>query len=120
MIFLIILSLFWVLLGYIWVAVWFVCDLGLLIETKKIHTIIGLSLLQQHNGANLDENLRTVLQTKAETAISRLCDEAIELLDSYWVKRDESKEAVAHYKCFKAAKEQAQPSLTCFFFLFSK
>ena len=52
--------------------------------------------------SNLNDKLRTELQTKARTAINRICDEAIQLLDSYWVKRDDSNEAVTHYKCFKA------------------
>ena len=52
--------------------------------------------------SNLDEKIRGELQTKAKTAINRISNEAIELLDSYWVKRDDSNEAVAHYKGFKA------------------
>ena len=54
--------------------------------------------------SNLNKKLRGELQTKAQTAINRISDEFIELLDSYWVKRDESKDAVAHYKCFKAVQ----------------
>ena len=52
--------------------------------------------------SNLNDKLRTELQTKSKTAINRICDEAIELLDSYWVKRDNINEAVADYKCYKA------------------
>ena len=52
--------------------------------------------------SNVNEKLRGELQTKAQTAINRISDEFIELLDSYWVKRDESNEAVADYKSFKA------------------
>ena len=52
--------------------------------------------------SNLNEKLLRELQIKAKTAINRISDEAIELLDSYWVKRDDSYEAIAHYKCIKA------------------
>ena len=42
------------------------------------------------------------LQTKAKTAINSLCDEVIELLDGYRVKRDDSIEAVVDYKTYLA------------------
>ena len=58
--------------------------------------------LRASKGSKLTEQLSEEVQTKAKTAITRICDEAIELLDSYWIKRDDSNEAVAHYKCLKA------------------
>ena len=47
--------------------------------------------------SNLNEKLQRELQSKAKTAINRICDEFIELLGSYWVRRDGSNESVAHY-----------------------
>ena len=61
--------------------------------------------------SNLDEKLREGLQTKAKTAINRICDEANELLDSYWVKRDNSKEAVADYTGVKAFQYHSMASI---------
>ena len=47
---------------------------------------------------NVDDNLKGELKLKSTTAINKICDEAIELLDSYWIKRDTNIEAVADYK----------------------
>ena len=55
-------------------------------------------------GSKLNEKLRGELQTKAKTATNRISDECIELLDSYWVKRDDSNDAIAHYKYYKAVQ----------------
>lgn len=51
---------------------------------------------------NLSEKVRRELKAKAESGITRICEEAIELLNNYRIKRDESKEAVADYKCYLA------------------
>ena len=53
---------------------------------------------------NLNENVLGELQAKAKTAIDRICDESNELLDNYWVKRDDSNEAVADYRSFLATQ----------------
>ena len=50
----------------------------------------------------MNENYVENCKQKQKTAINRLCDENFALLDSYWVKRDNNIEAVAHYKYFKA------------------
>ena len=51
---------------------------------------------------NLNNYIRIELLTKAATAINRICDEAIELFNTCWIKRDDSKEAVADYKTYVA------------------
>ena len=61
-------------------------------------------ILNSCEESNLNDNIRIELQTKAKTAINKMCDEVIELLDDYWIKRDDSNEAVAEYKAFLAAQ----------------
>ena len=50
----------------------------------------------------VEAKLQKEISQKAKSETNRICDEAIELLDSYWVKRDTNIEAVASYKCFRA------------------
>ena len=54
--------------------------------------------------SSLNEKLREELQKCAKTAINRISDEAIELLDSQWVKNDTSFEALAHYRGSRAVQ----------------
>ena len=61
-------------------------------------------LLDSCEEPNLIENVLGELQAKAKTAIDRICDESNELLDNYWVKRDDSNEAVADYRSFLATQ----------------
>ena len=51
---------------------------------------------------NLSEKVRSEMKAKAENGITTICEEAIELLNNYRIKRDESKEAVADYRCYLA------------------
>ena len=59
----------------------------------------------EHSSKNLglSEKARSEKRAKAESGITKICDQAIELMESYWVKRDASYEAVADYKCYLAA-----------------
>ena len=54
------------------------------------------------NRCSLNEKLSREVRKKSDTAINRICDEAIELLNSYLVERDVSNEAVAHCKGYIA------------------
>ena len=58
-----------------------------------------------------DEKLRREINLKAQSETNRLFDDAIQLLNSYWVKRDTNIEAVAHYKCFLAGQYDNKASV---------
>ena len=49
-----------------------------------------------------DEKLRREINLKAQSETYRISDDAIQLLNSYEVKRDTNIEAVIHYKCYLA------------------
>ena len=52
--------------------------------------------------SRVEAKLQKEISQKAKSETNRICDEAIELLDSYWIKRDTNIEAVADYKCYRA------------------
>ena len=52
--------------------------------------------------SNVNEKLQIEISQKAKLVTNRICDEAIELLDSYWIKRDTNVEAVADCKLWRA------------------
>ena len=52
--------------------------------------------------SSVDEKLKIEISQKAKPETSKNCDEAIELLNSYWIKRDTNIEAVADYKRLRA------------------
>ena len=51
---------------------------------------------------SVDAKLQIEINQKANTETNRICGEAIELLDSYWIKRDTNIESVADYKRWRA------------------
>ena len=59
-----------------------------------------------------DEKLRREINLKAQSVTNRISDEIIQLLNSYWVKRDNNIKAVAHYKCFLAEQHDYKASVT--------
>ena len=59
-----------------------------------------------------DEKLRREINLKAQSVTNRISDEIIQLLNSYWIKRDTNIEAVAHYKCFLAEQHGYKASVT--------
>ena len=52
--------------------------------------------------SSVDAKLQIEINQKAKPETSRICNEAIELLNSYWIKRDTNIEAVADYKRLRA------------------
>ena len=62
-------------------------------------------------GSILDKKLCEELQSKLKAAIDMISNEAIQLLDSDLVKRDTSKESIAHYKCSKAVQHHQRASV---------
>ena len=52
--------------------------------------------------SSVKAKIQNEISLKAKSETNRICDEAIELLDSYWIKRDTNIEAVADYKRSRA------------------
>ena len=50
------------------------------------------------DNSSVEAKLKIEISQKAKSETNRICVEAIELLDSYWIKRDTSNEAIADYK----------------------
>ena len=61
------------------------------------------ALEDSSENSTLSEKARSEKLAEAEYEITKINDQAIELMESYWVKRDVSFEAAADYKCFLAA-----------------
>ena len=53
---------------------------------------------------NVHERLRLELLDKVKLKHGKTCDDAIELLDSYWIKRDENPESIVDYNHFKVTQ----------------
>ena len=53
---------------------------------------------------NVHERLHSELLDKVNLKHGKICDEAIELLDSYWIKRDKNLESVVDYNHFKVTQ----------------
>ena len=53
---------------------------------------------------NVQESFLSELLGKIDRKHDKICDEAIELIDSYWVKRDENPESVVDYNFFKVTQ----------------
>ena len=62
---------------------------------------VNLYVSPKHSSFS-DEKLRREINFKAQSETNRISDDAIQLLNSYWIKRDTNIEAVAHYKCILA------------------
>ena len=50
---------------------------------------------------SVDAKLQIETNQKANAETNRICGEAIELLNSYWIKRDTNIESIAYYKGFR-------------------
>ena len=55
--------------------------------------------------SSVKAKIQNEISLKAKSETNRICDEAIELLDSYWIKRDTNIEAVADYKRLRAIQQ---------------
>ena len=67
-------------------------------------------VLDSYKDLNLSDNVRRELKTKAKEEINRIRDEVIKLLESYWVKGDDSNEAVTDYKTYLAVQHRHKAS----------
>ena len=53
---------------------------------------------------SVENHLHLEIKHKLKSKYDKVCDECIELLECYWIKRDDNSEAVAHYQNFKASR----------------
>ena len=52
---------------------------------------------------SVENHLRLEIKHKLKSKYDKICDECIELFESYWIKRDENSEAVVDYQNYKAS-----------------
>ena len=52
----------------------------------------------------ISENVHQEIAERIDLQFKKVCNEAIELTDNYWIKRDDNARAIVHYKSFKATQ----------------